>query len=134
MVKTAVFTGTQNGLKIKTWGRPSDSYVKGVVFEHAMMQNVQNPIIITQNYCPGNKNCPDQYSRVKISEVTYNDVRGSSTMPVVVNFDYSPTRPCSGIGLHDIQLTCNNGPARAFCKHAGGSIAGDVVPPSCLRF
>ncbi|KAK1271205.1 hypothetical protein QJS04_geneDACA006145 [Acorus gramineus] len=131
-VKTAVFTGTQNGLRIKTWGRASDGYVKGVVFEHAVMQNVQNPIIITQNYCPGNKNCPDQNSGVKISEVTYNDVRGSSATPVAVNFDCSPTRPCSGIGLQDIKLTYNNGPARAFCKHAGGSAAGDVVPPSCL--
>lgn len=59
-VKTTVFTGTQNGLRIKTWGKPSEGFVKGVVFEHATMQNVQNPIIIDQNYCPGDSGCPDQ--------------------------------------------------------------------------
>lgn len=61
-VNTAVFTGTENGLRIKTWGRPSQGFVKGVVFEHAVMQNVQNPIIIDQNYCPGDRGCPDQVS------------------------------------------------------------------------
>lgn len=61
-VNTAVFTGTENGLRIKTWGRPSQAFVKGVVFEHAVMQNVQNPIIIDQNYCPGDRGCPDQVS------------------------------------------------------------------------
>jgi len=59
-VKWAAFTGTTNGLRIKTWGRPSDGFVKGVVFEHVTMQNVDNPIIIDQNYCPDDKGCPDK--------------------------------------------------------------------------
>ena len=59
-VETAVFTGTENGLRIETWGRPSDSFVKGVVFEHSIMQNVENPIIIDQNYCHDDKGCQDQ--------------------------------------------------------------------------
>jgi Glycosyl hydrolases family 28 len=63
-VKTTVFTGTENGLRIKTWGRLTDAFVRGVVFEHAVMQNVQNPIIIDQNYCPDNKGCPDQVSKI----------------------------------------------------------------------
>eukprot|EP00268_Persea_americana_P018109 TRINITY_DN18934_c0_g1_i2.p1 TRINITY_DN18934_c0_g1~~TRINITY_DN18934_c0_g1_i2.p1 ORF type:complete len:176 (+),score=23.25 TRINITY_DN18934_c0_g1_i2:109-636(+) len=40
-VKTVSFTGTENGLRIKSWGRPSTGFVRGVVFEHATMQNVQ---------------------------------------------------------------------------------------------
>lgn len=59
-VKTAVLTGTENGVRIKTWARPSVGFVNGVLFEHVTMQNVNNPIIITQNYCPHNKNCPGQ--------------------------------------------------------------------------
>ncbi|XP_073098612.1 polygalacturonase-like [Elaeis guineensis] len=74
-VKTAVFTGTENGLRIKTWGRPSDGFVKGVVFEHALMQNVRNPIIIDQNYCPEERGCPEQNSGIKISQVTYSDIQ-----------------------------------------------------------
>ncbi|KAM0946496.1 putative endo-polygalacturonase [Dioscorea sansibarensis] len=48
-VKNTVFKGSQNGLRIKTWGRPSTSFVKDIIFQHATMQNVQNPIIIDQN-------------------------------------------------------------------------------------
>lgn len=59
-VKTVVFTGTQNGLRIKSWARPSSGFVRGVVFQHAVMKDVQNPIIIDQNYCPHNEDCPSQ--------------------------------------------------------------------------
>ncbi|KAG8077282.1 hypothetical protein GUJ93_ZPchr0007g4815 [Zizania palustris] len=63
-VSVAVFVGTENGLRIKTWGRAvrSGAYVRGVVFEHALMRDVRNPIIIDQNYCPnhGGQGCPHQ--------------------------------------------------------------------------
>ena len=59
-VKTATFTGTQNGVRIKSWGRPSNGFAKNILFQHAVMTNVQNPIVIDQNYCPGNKGCPGQ--------------------------------------------------------------------------
>ncbi|KAJ1687988.1 hypothetical protein LUZ63_019378 [Rhynchospora breviuscula] len=132
-VKTTVFTGTENGLRIKTWGRPSDTFVQGVVFEHAVMQNVQNPIIIDQNYCPDNKDCPDQSSGVRISQVTYTDIHGSSASKVAVKFDCSPTNPCSGIELQNIKLTYSGAqPAEASCTHAGGTTAGFIIPRSCL--
>ncbi|XP_008788256.2 polygalacturonase-like [Phoenix dactylifera] len=131
-VRTAVFTGTQNGLRIKTWGRPSQGFVRGVVFEHATMQNVQNPIIIDQNYCNGHRGCADKSSGVKISEVTYTDIQGSSASQVAMNFDCSASNPCSGIELQDIKLTYENQPAEASCNHADGTTSGFVVPPSCL--
>lgn len=59
-VKTTTFTGTQNGLRIKSWGRPSNGFARDILFQHAVMNNVQNPIVIDQNYCPGEKNCPGQ--------------------------------------------------------------------------
>lgn len=51
-VKTVTFIGTQNGVRVKTWAKPSNGYVRGVLFQHATMINVQNPIIIDQDYCP----------------------------------------------------------------------------------
>ncbi|KAJ6848273.1 polygalacturonase-like [Iris pallida] len=133
-VKSTVFTGTENGLRIKTWGRPSDGFVRGVVFEHALMQNVQNPIIIDQNYCPDGNSCPNQQSSsgVKISQVSYNDIQGSSASQVAVKFDCSSSNPCSGIGLQDVKLTYGNSAAEATCEHADGSASGAVEPPSCL--
>ena len=59
-VKTVTFMNTQNGARIKTWGKPSTSFVRGILFQHVTMINVQNPIIIDQNYCPDSSNCPGQ--------------------------------------------------------------------------
>ncbi|CAB4316197.1 unnamed protein product [Prunus armeniaca] len=77
-VRNAIFKGTQNGLRIKSWPRPSSGFVQGVQFIDAVMLNVQNPIVIDQNYCPRNINCPAQASGVKISDVLYRNIQGTS--------------------------------------------------------
>jgi polygalacturonase len=60
MVTNSVFSGSDNGVRIKSWARPSNGFVRKVVYKNLIMKNVQNPIIIDQNYCPGNKGCPRQ--------------------------------------------------------------------------
>ena len=59
-VKTTTFRGTQNGLRIKTWARPSDGFVKDVYFQHIVIDNAKYPIIIDQNNCPDHNNCPSK--------------------------------------------------------------------------
>ena len=59
-VKSTIFTGTTNGFRIKSWARHSTGFVQAIRFIGATMINVQNPIIIDQNYCPHNLNCPNQ--------------------------------------------------------------------------
>ncbi|KAI5557918.1 hypothetical protein BDE02_17G003900 [Populus trichocarpa] len=131
-VKTTTFTGTENGLRIKSWGRPSNGFARDILFQHAVMNNVQNPIVIDQNYCPGEKNCPGQVSGVKISDVTYQDIHGSSATEVAVKFDCSKKYPCTGIKLEDVKLTYKNQPAEASCSNAGGVASGLVQPTSCV--
>ncbi|PIN04151.1 Polygalacturonase [Handroanthus impetiginosus] len=125
-VKTARFKDTQNGLRIKTWGRPSKGFVRGVLFQHATMTNVQNPIVIDQNYCPSNKNC------VKINNVTYQDIRGTSATEIAVKFNCSRTCPCHEIRLKDVNLSYIYQPARSSCSNAAGSAIGLIEPSSCL--
>ncbi|KAG0476695.1 hypothetical protein HPP92_013536 [Vanilla planifolia] len=132
-VRSVLLSGTENGLRIKTWGSPSDGFVRGVTFDHAIMKNVRNPIIIDQNYCPNEKGCSDQSSGVKISDVSYRDIRGSSATLVAVSFDCSAMNPCSGISLQDIDLAYEDQPAMASCNHAEGLASGLVHPPSCLH-
>lgn len=69
-VKTVTFTGSQNGVRIKSWGRPSNSFVKNIMFQHITMNNVQNPIIIDQQYCPGGLSCPGKV--IKLHTFTVN--------------------------------------------------------------
>ncbi|ONK57885.1 uncharacterized protein A4U43_C09F5210 [Asparagus officinalis] len=132
-VKSVVFTGTQNGLRIKTWAKPNTGFVQRVNFQNAIMRNVQNPIIIDQSYCPGAINCPTQSSGIRISQVTYSNIQGSSATPVAVKFDCSPSNPCNGIGLQNVNLTYGRTPAQSLCRNvAGSTTSGIVVPPSCF--
>ncbi|KAH9782605.1 Pectin lyase-like superfamily protein [Citrus sinensis] len=132
-VKIVRFTGTENGLRIKSWGRPSTGFARNILFQHALMKNVDNPIVIDQNYCPDNKNCPGKSSGVKISDVTYQDIHGASATKIAVKFDCSPKYPCSGINLEDVKLIYKNQPAEASCRNADGSASGFVQPNSCLK-
>lgn len=62
-VSNVDFMGTDNGVRIKTWGKDSNSFARNIVFQHINMKMVKNPIIIDQHYCL-DKPCPKQ---VKIS-------------------------------------------------------------------
>ena len=56
----SVFTGSDNGVRIKSWARPSNGFVRNILFQNIVMRNVENPITIDQNYCPNNQGCPRQ--------------------------------------------------------------------------
>ncbi|PIA41128.1 hypothetical protein AQUCO_02300138v1 [Aquilegia coerulea] len=131
-VKTVSFTGTENGFRIKTWPRPSNGFVKNILFQDGTMNNAENPIIINQNYCPGDENCSNQVSGVAISQVTYKGIHGTSSTQVAVNFDCSTKKPCSGIILEEVDLTYQNKAAQSSCTSADGSAYGVVQPSSCL--
>ncbi|XP_010248076.1 PREDICTED: polygalacturonase-like [Nelumbo nucifera] len=131
-VKTVIFTGTQNGVRIKSWGRPSNGFVRKVLYRDVLMKNVQNPIVIDQNYCPRNESCPGQVSGVKISDITYKGIHGTSATAVAIKFDCSRTNPCRGIRLEDVKLTYPNQPAKSSCTNVDGSAYGLVEPSSCL--
>lgn len=52
-VRHCRFVSTDNGVRIKTWSVDSQpGTVSRVAFEHLEMVNVNNPIIIDQEYCP----------------------------------------------------------------------------------
>ncbi|CAI9289850.1 unnamed protein product [Lactuca saligna] len=131
-VKTATFIGSDNGLRIKTWARRSNGFVKDVVFQHASMVNVKNPILIDANYCPNNENCPNQVSGVKISNVLYEDVHGTSATRVAVKFDCRKGKPCTNIRLKDVNLKFGGQPAVSSCSYAAGTASGSLQPTSCL--
>ncbi|XP_052176185.1 polygalacturonase-like [Diospyros lotus] len=128
----SAFIGSDNGVRIKTWARPSKAFVRGITFQNLVMRNAKNPIIIDQNYCPDNQGCPGQSSGVKISGVTYKNIQGTSATPVAVEFDCSSSNPCSGIKLQDVKLTYMNKSAQASCRHIDGTSSGLMVPESCL--
>ncbi|KAL0559091.1 hypothetical protein IC582_003681 [Cucumis melo] len=131
-VKNVVFSRTKNGVRIKTWGKPSNGFATNIIFQHIVMNNVHNPIVIDQNYCPTHKACPGKASGIKISNVTYQDIHGTSTTTVAIMFDCSPTNPCIGIKLENISLTYKNQTTEARCYNARGVVVGQVQPTACF--
>ncbi|KAL2922481.1 Polygalacturonase [Bienertia sinuspersici] len=133
-VKSATFTGTENGVRIKSWGRPSNGFVRNVLFQHLTMSNAQNPIIIDQNYCPDDKGCPGKVSGVRISDISYEDIHGSSATSVAITFNCSPEYHCTNIKLDGIDLTFNNQEAQSTCANIIGTSDGSIQPKICLAF
>ncbi|XP_026377665.1 polygalacturonase-like [Papaver somniferum] len=133
IVKDVTFTGSDNGLRIKTWPKPSNGFVKNVLYQNIVMNNVRNPIIIDQIYCPGgNSQCTKQHSGIKISGVTYLNVRGTSATPVAIKLHCSAINPCNGIELYHVKLTYSKKPATSFCSSATGISKGQVLHESCF--
>ncbi|MED6145781.1 hypothetical protein PIB30_028389 [Stylosanthes scabra] len=131
-VRTATFSKTMNGFRIKSWGRPSNGFVNDVHFEHALMTDVQNPIVIDQHYCPFYSGCPQMASGIRISDISYIDIHGTSATEVAVKFDCSLKHPCRRLRLEDVRLTYKNQVPQASCRNAGGTSFGTVQPGSCL--
>ncbi|EOY19569.1 Glycoside hydrolase [Theobroma cacao] len=131
-VRKTIFSGTQNGLRIKSWARPSNGFVQGVRFINSVMRNVQNPIVIDQNYCPHNLNCPGQVSGIKIRDIVYKNIRGTSSTPIAIKFDCSAKQPCTGIRLQNVNLTYLEKAAQSSCSNVVGKAFDLVRPNSCL--
>lgn len=53
-VRNCTITGTQNGVRVKTWPGAPASRASNLTFTDIVMINVSNPIIIDQEYCPSN--------------------------------------------------------------------------------
>lgn len=71
-------------------------------------------------------------SGVKISDVAYKNIQGTSATQEAVTFDCSSSNPCTGIRLQDIKLTYKNKTATSSCKNIAGSSIGILMPQSCL--
>ncbi|XP_015931649.1 polygalacturonase-like [Arachis duranensis] len=130
MVKQVTFTNTDNGLRIKTWpSAPGTSPITGLTYQDITMINVKNPIIIDQEYCPWNQCSKQSPSKIKISNVTFKNIRGTSGTQEGVSLICSSGVPCEGVVLSDVDLTFNGSPATAVCRNAKPMIQGKS--PQC---
>ncbi|KAK4575935.1 hypothetical protein RGQ29_026767 [Quercus rubra] len=132
-VTNCTFIGTQNGLRVKTWARSYASNVFNLTFEDIIMDNVNNPIIIDQQYCPS-RNCEKGESQVQIRDVKYGNIRGTSSSKIAVAFDCSKGKPCEKIELNNINLTYYGaeGAVASSCSNVKGIANGQQQPGSCI--
>nr|XP_017256788.1 PREDICTED: exopolygalacturonase-like [Daucus carota subsp. sativus] len=133
-VRNCSFTGTQNGLRIKTWAPSSSGLVSNLIYEDIHMESADNPIIIDQHYCPS-RQCDNQaQSSIQIKNVTFRNVQGDSSTPVAVNIQCSSKVPCSEFKLQDINLSYSGreGVVKSECLNVDGQAYGQQHPPGCF--
>ncbi|OMO83637.1 Glycoside hydrolase, family 28 [Corchorus capsularis] len=130
-VRNCNLTGTLCGLRIKTRAMPFSSHCSDLTFEHINVNNVTNPILIDQNYCPDHK-CGPGVSKVKIEEARFRNIRGSSFSEIAVNLQCSKSTPCEKIELRDININYDGGKATSSCSNCKGVALGLQNPPPCI--
>ncbi|KAG8634146.1 hypothetical protein MANES_17G015161v8 [Manihot esculenta] len=132
-VKNWTIYDNDNGVRIKTWPALHGGSVSNVQFEDIVMQNVSNPIIIDQMYCPHNECNRKMPSKVKISDVIFKNIRGSSRTPTAVQLTCSSSVPCKNVELSNVNLqyTGSKGPAKSICTNVKPKIIGKLIPRGC---
>ncbi|KAI9161541.1 hypothetical protein LWI28_018470 [Acer negundo] len=129
-VRNCSFFNTMNGVRIKTWPASFQGSVSDMHFEDIIMNNVSSPVIIDQIYCPHNECNAKLPSLVRISNVSFKNIRGTSSTPVAVKLACSSGIPCRGVEISDIDLRytgkeagaavseCSNVRPKIFGKHS----------------
>ncbi|XP_016503030.1 polygalacturonase-like [Nicotiana tabacum] len=132
-VKNCTFINTDNGVRVKTWPASHQGVVTDLHYEDIIVQNVSNPIVIDQVYCPYNQCNKDLPSQVKISKVSIKNIRGTSRTQDAVLLLCSKGAPCDGVEVGDIDITYNGkeGPAKSSCENVKPKFVGKQNPPIC---
>ncbi|KAJ9707753.1 hypothetical protein PVL29_000024 [Vitis rotundifolia] len=127
-VRNCTFRGSDNGLRIKTWAASTSNIASDLTFKDIVVENVRNPIIVDQQYCP-HPPCDEGESKVQIKNVKFRNIRGTSSTKVAVSLICSRRIPCSNIDLHNIDLVYDGqgGPATSSCRHVNGVASGGEV-------
>ncbi|KAF3950367.1 hypothetical protein ACB098_02G051800 [Castanea mollissima] len=131
-VKNCTLVGTDNGVRIKSYPGSKESSASSMLFQDIIMNNVKNPIIIDQGYCPNSKCSNKSPSRVRLSDIHYINIRGTSSTPNAVELFCSSQYPCQNVQLFNIDLKSQQrGPTAASCTNAKVRFGGKMNPPPC---
>ncbi|TVU14879.1 hypothetical protein EJB05_38376, partial [Eragrostis curvula] len=130
-VRNVHFINTMNGARIKTW-EGGQGYAKSISFTNIEFTNVDNPVVINQFY--EDRGFPVK-GAVAISNITYTNLRGTSSQSTAVAFECSRSGSCTEIHVRSMKITGPGGrKAVARCLNAQGDTTGYIYPKiSCLK-
>ncbi|RDX88500.1 Polygalacturonase, partial [Mucuna pruriens] len=129
-IKNCSMVGTTNGLRIKTWPERYSGSASDIKFSNIHMENVKNPIIIDQEYeC--NPNCKKKPSLVKLKDIRYSNIKGTTVSPIAVDLRCSKQFPCQNVRLSNIDLKLGHKPAGSRCANIKPRYVGMQRPPAC---
>ncbi|XP_019158705.1 PREDICTED: exopolygalacturonase clone GBGA483-like [Ipomoea nil] len=132
-VKHCKLSNTLNGVRIKTWPASPNGVASGMHFEDVKMDNVSNPILIDQQYCPWNQCKTGVPSKIKINDVSFKEITGTSATKVAVKLLCSSGVPCNKVVLSGVKLEYKgtNGSAISECDNVKPTLSGKNSPAIC---
>ncbi|EOA32280.1 hypothetical protein CARUB_v10015541mg [Capsella rubella] len=133
-VKNCTLIGTDNGLRIKTWPSAACSTTaSGIHFEDIILNNVSNPILIDQEYCPWNHCNKQKPSTIKLVDISFKNIRGTSGNKDAVKLLCSKAHPCVNVEIGNINLEYKgaDGPPTFTCSNVTPKLVGTQNPKAC---
>ncbi|XWS20417.1 hypothetical protein CRYUN_Cryun31cG0099300 [Craigia yunnanensis] len=133
-VRNCTFKGTMTGVRIKTW-QGGIGYARKISFEKIRFIRADSPIIIDQYYCPSAVNCKNETSAIKISDVSYSSIVGTSITDKVINLSCDQNVGCSNIQFHNVYInsTVPGKKAYSYCFNAHGKYTHTRPIVNCLQ-
>ncbi|KAJ9686855.1 hypothetical protein PVL29_015626 [Vitis rotundifolia] len=134
-VRNCTISETTNGVRVKTWPSSPHGTATEMHFRDIVMNNVSNPIIIDQEYCPHNQCKLQVPSRVKLSNISFKNIRGTTPTELAVTLICSKGAPCQQVELGNIDLkyTGPGGIALSQCKNVQPTLWGTQQPKTCAQ-
>ncbi|KAK7833424.1 exopolygalacturonase [Quercus suber] len=125
--------GHDNGVTIKTWPASTSRVASDIHFKDVVMNSVANPVLIDQNYCSNSQCSNESPSKVKISNVSFKKIRGTSSTKEAMNLICSKSVPCQQVVLSDIDLVYKGGggSTTSTCANVQPTVSGKQNPPAC---
>ncbi|KAD6794637.1 hypothetical protein E3N88_05533 [Mikania micrantha] len=102
-VRNCTMRKTLAGVRIKTY-QGGIGHAKKISFAGIKFDAVYNPILIDQYYCPTQQNCQTFASAVKLSDITFRGISGTSNMDNVINLSCSKTVACTNIVMDSVYI------------------------------
>ncbi|XP_057790420.1 exopolygalacturonase clone GBGE184-like [Salvia miltiorrhiza] len=123
-------TGTTNGARIKSYHASPVLTAQTIIYQDIIMDKVKNPIIIDQHYDSKNK---AEQSNVKISDVHFRNIKGTTISKVPILLNCSSKYPCDNIELANIDLKPVpplTETSSACVSATNLKISGTIIPPA----
>ncbi|KAJ0249588.1 ExopolygalacturonaseGBGA483 [Hirschfeldia incana] len=109
-IRRSLIKNTDNGVRIKTWPGSPPGIVSNILFQDITMDNVSLPILIDQVYCPHGHCKKGGPSKVKLSDITYRDIKGTSASKIIApaespNTDGIHSGRCEGVKILNTKIS-----------------------------
>ncbi|XP_050947162.1 probable polygalacturonase At1g80170 isoform X1 [Cucumis melo] len=135
VLDTAFLRETTNGVRIKTWQVLYSLKIQNLASNQTVTSNIRpySRTVCSLFIIEFNAFCFCQTSAVKISQIMYRNISGTTTSKNAMKFACSDSVPCSNIILSNVNLEKTDGTVETYCHAAQGFGYGIVHPSAdCL--